>query len=159
MKPESLQALIIDQHAGELTPDVADLLDAYLASNPAAQEEAARILDALSLTSQAVVQHPELARVSTRATHAVPRTRQRWTPPLWLKAAAVVMLAALTAMAGFWVGRAQPVSGAGSSAIASTAPVSPRKDSPWAKYRMGPDPLGNGIRVVRVDTMEQEVRP
>ena len=114
---------------------------------------------ALNLTSRAMLQHPELARVATRAVHAVPRTQQRWTPPLWMKAAAVVMLAALTAMAGFWVGRAQPVSGAGSSAIASTAPVSPRKDSPWAKYRMGPDPLGNGIRVVRVDTMEQEVRP
>ncbi|MCY3767257.1 MAG: hypothetical protein OXH06_17705 [Gemmatimonadetes bacterium] len=41
MKPESLEGLLIDRALGELSPEVTELLDAYLQANPAAAEQAA----------------------------------------------------------------------------------------------------------------------
>lgn len=41
MKPESLEGLLIDRALGELSPEVAELLNAYLSANPAAAEQAA----------------------------------------------------------------------------------------------------------------------
>lgn len=41
MKPESLEGLLIDRALGELSPEVSELLDVYLAANPAAAEQAA----------------------------------------------------------------------------------------------------------------------
>ncbi len=156
MKPESLHALVIDQHSGELSPEMVELLENYLATNPAARDEAARIVEVLRLTGEAVVQHPECVRVFSRAEiKLVPEVRRKWTQPLWLKAAAVMVFSALTAAGGFYVGSAR----SGAVVVASAAPVAPRKDSPWARYRMALDPLGGGMQVVRVDLAEKEARP
>jgi hypothetical protein len=43
--------------------------------------------------------------------------------------------------------------------MASTAPIKPRKDSPWARYRMALDPQGTGMQVVRVEVAEKEAQP
>ena len=156
MKPESLHALVIDQHSGELSPEMVELLEAYLATNPTAREEAARIVEVLRLTSEAVARHPECVRVfAPTEIKPVREVRHKWTPPLWLKAAAVVAFSTLTAAGGFYLGSARPED----SVIASTTPVAPRKDSPWARYRMALDPLGGGMQVVRVDLAEKEARP
>ncbi len=156
MKTESLHSLVIDHHAGELPSEVAELLEAHLTSHPAARAESARILAALQLTRETVLCHPELSRVPARETAVPLITRTRRTMPSWMKAAAVMLLAALTAVGGFFAGRAPFPDDAGTAKI---TPVSPRKESPWAKYRMSPDPLGNGIRVVRVDIIDKEARP
>ncbi|MDI1314900.1 hypothetical protein [Prosthecobacter sp.] len=156
MKPESLHAMVIDHHSGELSPEVVDLLEAYLSTNPAAREEAARIAEVLRLTGEAVARHPECVRVFSHAEiKPVRELRRKWAQPLWLKAAAVIAFSALTAAGGFYIGSARPEA----SVIANAAPVTPRKDSPWARYRMALDPLSSGMQVVRVDIAEKEVRP
>ena len=149
MKPESLHALVIDQHSGELSPEMEELLEAYLATHAAAREKAARMVEVLRLTGETVARHPECVRVfSPSEIKPVRETQHKWAPPLWLKAAAVVAFSTLTAAGGFHLGSTRP----GDSGIASEAPAAPRKDSPWARYRMALDPLGGGMQVVRVDT-------
>ncbi len=152
MKPESLHALVIDHHAGELPPEVADLLETFLATNASAREEADRLLTALDVTSRTVKLHPELSRCVEQISQ--PKVIRK-TVPMWLKAAAVVALAALTSAGGFFAGRTH----SGASFVASTMPTAVRKDSPWAKYRMAVDPGGGGMQVVRVDLPQREARP
>jgi hypothetical protein len=152
MKPESLHALVIDHHAGELPPEVADLLEAFLTTNASAREEADRLLNALDVTSRTVKLHPELSRCMEPI--LPPKVRQI-NVPMWLKAAAVIALAALTSVGGFFAGKTH----SGASTIASSTPLAVRKDSPWAKYRMAVDPGGGGMQVVRVDLPQGEVRP
>jgi len=152
MKPESLHALVIDHHAGELPPEVADLLESFLAMNAPAREEADRLLNALDVTSRTVKLHPELSRCVEPI--AQPKVKRK-TAPMWLKAAAVLALASLTSAGGFFAGKTH----SGASIIASAMPVAVRKDSPWAKYRMAVDPGGGGLQVVRVDLPQREVHP
>jgi anti-sigma factor RsiW len=156
MKPESLHALVIDHHSGELSPEMVDLLEAYLTSNTAAREDAARIVEVLRLTSETVARHPECVRVFSHAEIKPAReVRRKWAQPLSLKAAAVIAFSTLTAAGGFYVGSAR----SRATVVASAAPVASRKDSPWARYRMALDPLGGGMQVVRVDIAEREARP
>lgn len=159
MKPESLHALVIDHHSGELPPEVTDLLAAYLAATPAARDEAGQISAALSLTRETVARHPELAHVSSRAAQVSRDLPRQWLMPVWMKAAAVLAFSALTTAGGFFAGRARPVDDERSPVLASVAANAPRKPSPWARYRLTPDPLGKGIQVVRVDGIKQEDRP
>ena len=145
MKPESLHALLIDRHFGELSPEAAELLEHHLASHAPARAEAERLLATLTTTQAAVLQHPELARVpATTPTRHTPRAR--W--PQWLaRAAAVLTLAGLAGTGGYFAGRGHPPP--------PIATATPRSTSPWAKYRMSFDPAGAGIQVLRVDTVSQ----
>lgn len=161
MNPSSLHALVIDRHFGELSPEAAELLELHLTENPGAQAEAQRILRALAVTQKTVMQHPELARVPFGEKAQSPGPRRPWrlaslTP--WLaRAAAVLLLAALTSTGGFLAGRSSaPSSTAMTTPSAAEAPApatSARKESPWARYRMTFDPAGQGMQVVRVDTL------
>lgn len=157
MKLSSLHALVIDRHFGELTPEAAELLDLHLAQNAEARAEAERILASLAVMQDAVLRHPELARVMPapmeKAVAAAPR---RSFIPQWLARAAVIAL--MAGAAGFFAGRFE--SGVVSGDVEPPAP-SPRKESPWARYRMSFDPAGEGMQVVRVDTekLETQSRP
>lgn len=152
MNPQSLHALIIDRHFGELTPEAAELLEHHLAQNPASRAEAERILDSLAVTGDAMLQHPELARV---ASPQKAKTTSLWRPAFttWMmRAAMLTLLAAAAAAAGFFAGR----SGASSRPepriiAASSPPAQPPNSGPWARYRMTFDPTGSGMQVVRVD--------
>jgi|GEM_PF-1033496 len=53
MKPETLESLLIDRAMNELQPEVAELLDVYLAQNPLAGAGVARIGDVIELAQQA----------------------------------------------------------------------------------------------------------
>jgi anti-sigma factor RsiW len=157
MKASSLHALVIDRHAGELTPEAAELLDLHLAQNAEARAEAERILASLAVTQDAVLRHPELARVMPapmeKAVVAAPR-RSFFKP--WLARAAVMaLLAAIMGIAGFVAGRSE--SRMVSNEDKPSAPVS-RKESPWARYRMSFDPDGEGVQVVRVDTSDLKTK-
>jgi len=156
MKPSSLHALVIDRHFGELTPEAAELLDLHLARHPEARAEAERILTSLAVTHDAVMRHPELVRVmpasAGKVAAAVPR-RSVMMP--WLaRAAAITLLAAIAGVAGFVAGRSESRVADSSK---TTAP-SPRKESPWARYRLSFDPAGQGMQVVRVDTSNLQPR-
>jgi anti-sigma factor RsiW len=145
MKPESLHALLIDRHFGELSPEAAELLEHHLATHAPARAEAARLLATLNTAQAAVLQHPELARVpATTPTRRTPRPR--WTQ--WLaRAASFVALVGLAGAGGYLAGRGNPPP--------PVAAATPRAGSPWAKYRMSFDPAGAGIQVLRVDTAAQ----
>lgn len=148
MKPESLHALIIDRHLGELSPEAVELLEHHLAANADARTEAERILESLNVTREAVLRHPELARVPVTAPVARPGSRR---PSLvtWMARAAALLLAALAGAGGFLAGRLNP---AGPKTAVNEMPGAPPKESPWARYRMTFDPAGEGMQVVRVDT-------
>lgn len=153
MKPSSLHSLVIDRHLGELSPEAAELLDLHLSKDATARAEADRILHALTATQDAVMHHPELAHVTPpieKTATAPARPNRAWVP--WLARAAAV---ALACTAGFIVGRTDsrpPDSAANSGNASPFAPDTPRKDSPWARYRMTFNPAGEGMQVVRVDT-------
>jgi len=158
MKPESLHALVIDQHSGELSPEVADLLEAYLVLQPAARKEAEHITETLLLMNATVAEHPECVRVWAQdGIKPVCVPRRKMTLPMWIKAAAVIAFSALIAAGGFYAG-ANHLSSP-SPSIKSVASVAPRRDSPWAQYRMALDPHGRGMQVVRVDFAVREGRP
>ncbi|MBL9133543.1 MAG: hypothetical protein JNG86_20195 [Verrucomicrobiaceae bacterium] len=157
MKPSSLHALVIDRHFGELTPEAAELLDLHLARHPDARAEAERILASLAVTQEAVVRHPELAHVMPASVEkaVTPMPRRRVMMPWLARAAAIALLAAIAGVAGFVAGRSESrVTDSGSK---SSAP-SPRKESPWARYRLSFDPAGQGMQVVRVDTSKLQPR-
>lgn len=144
MKTESLHALIIDRHFGELSPEAVELLELHLAANEHARAEVDQILESLRLTQEAVMRHPELARVPM--TNATPPKIVKKSPTMpWMARAAAVALLAGTA--GFFAGR----SNAPELAASSEKTPAPRKESPWAKYRMTFDPAGEGMQVVRED--------
>jgi hypothetical protein len=58
MNPQSLHALVIDRHFGELSPEAAELLDHHFAQDPAARDEAERILQSVTITGEAMPRHP-----------------------------------------------------------------------------------------------------
>jgi hypothetical protein len=163
MNPQSLHALVIDRHAGELSPEAVELLDLHLAQHPSARAEADRIIQALHATSEAVLQHPELGRVVPQERVAPAATRRVSTLPWLAWAAAAALLAAVTGAGGFIAGRAQHsdagqspvVKDVPSSPVIAVAQTAPRKQSPWAQYRMTFDPSGQGVQVVRVDSANQ----
>jgi anti-sigma factor RsiW len=157
MKPESLHALIIDRHLGELSPEAAELLEHHLAGHAAARTEAERILQSLNITRDAVLRHPELARVAASERQAAVAPQHARIMPWLARAAAVLLLAALTGAGGFLAGRSETQALAkGSPSAAAEAQATPRKESPWARYRMTFDPSGDGMQVVRVDTPNLE---
>lgn len=149
MKIESLHALIIDRHCGELSPEAAELLDHHLATNATARQEAERVLASLNATREAVLRHPELARVPM-VTSPLQRIVRVRSPLPWLARAAA--LALLAGAAGFYVGRVSPPSASASVIASATQVATPAKDSPWARYELSFDAARSGMTVVRVDT-------
>ena len=151
MNSTSLHALIVDQQLGELSPEVAELLELHLARDSAARGEAERIKQSLAATEGAVVRHAELARIE------LVEPQRRWHfgfGQSWLaQAASIALLAAVASTAGFFLGKKQE-----SSSLPPAAPLlaeveqrPPRKDSPWARYRFRPERSATGMQIVRVD--------
>ncbi len=153
MNPTSLHALIIDRHFGELSAEASELLDLYLAQDAKARLEAERILASLSVTRDAVLQHPELAQVAPVAKVETIRSRRFAVMPWLGRAAAIIVVAGVAAWGGFMAGRSQPqFSEIEVTSVVANAPQSaPRKAAPWARYRMEFDPTGSGMQAVRVD--------
>jgi anti-sigma factor RsiW len=58
MKNEVLERLLIDRAAGELPPDVRELLEAHLLENPLARQEAVQIGETLRLARMALAGQP-----------------------------------------------------------------------------------------------------
>ena len=158
MNTESLHALTIDRHFGELSPEAGELLDHYLAQNPEARSESERILQSVSVAGEAMALHPELARVGPAA-KPKPVSTLRQPIKTWLmRAAAVVLLTATAAAVGYVAGRSgtpqQPSTPV--LAAASQNTTSPENPGPWARYRVSYDPAGTGMQVVRVDVPHPE---
>jgi hypothetical protein len=161
MKPESLQALIIDRHFGELSLEAEELLEMHLAQDASARAEAERLLEAMAVTRETVMGHPELARV-TLASAPEARPRQGFfaiNARLLVRAAAVMLLGAVAGAAGFVAGRSDKQREAAATRplpATMVAQTAPPKSGPWAQYRMSLDPGGEGMQVVRVDMANLE---
>ena len=151
MNTPSLHALLIDQHMGELAPEVVELLEAHLAENARARAEAERIRQTLAITQQAVQVHPELARVEIDDDAPVQSPPRRHNRLTWLaKAAAIAAMVGLAGAGGYIAGQKSEtvLTAAPAPAPVAEEPAAPRKDSPWARYRIAYEPGGAGLRVV-----------
>jgi anti-sigma factor RsiW len=65
MKSDVLERLLIDRAAGELLPDVEDLLEAHLQREPAARKEAAEIEETMRLARLALAGQPAVTVLPT----------------------------------------------------------------------------------------------
>ncbi|PTX90755.1 hypothetical protein [Opitutus sp. ER46] len=80
MNPETLDALLIDRALGELDPEHAALLDAYLALAPAASARAAQLEGTMNLTRRLLA--PAIRSAGADPTTAVP-SRPEVRPGVW----------------------------------------------------------------------------
>jgi hypothetical protein len=140
MTTEHLQALVIDDHLGELSPEVSALLAAYLQSHASAQVEAERIRESMRVMAVTVQTYPSTTMVSPQAPELIPIKRRSLHK--WAAVAAALMLAGVT---GWWIG--QEGSSSTKPIIAQAQPVK----SPWTRYRIQADPKGNGLQVIPVN--------
>lgn len=72
MKPETLEALLLDHAMGELSPEVAELLETHFAHSP----EAARQADRLAATVQQARQAVAVMQEAPQRPLAVERLQQ-----------------------------------------------------------------------------------
>jgi len=152
MNSTSLHALVVDHCSGELSPEVAELLETYLGENAGARAEALQIREALSITEETVLRHPELGRVMESKVEDA--SRKHGIASSWVaKAASVAFLAVLMGGAGFFAEQRMSHSQSlPAPAIDDSTLRTPRKESPWARYRIAHERDRNGQHVVRVDT-------
>jgi anti-sigma factor RsiW len=85
MKSEVLERLLIDRAAGQLSPDVAELLEARLQHEPAARRDAAEIAETLRLARLALAGRRVVALPASRPSR--PRAVSIWA---WAMAACFV---------------------------------------------------------------------
>jgi anti-sigma factor RsiW len=79
MKTETLDSLLLDHSLGELTPAVRELLDAYLAHEPAHAARAQRLAATTALARAAVVGRPVVAPdLKSLPPWRVPRDSRSW---------------------------------------------------------------------------------
>lgn len=120
MTEETLDNLLADHALGALPPDTAALLEAYLAANPAAQNNAAHTHALVHLARQA------LADTSPRELTLPPLhfpASRRWRTAAWTALATTGMAACLAL--GFWCGSARPAQSPTNSPIATTVNRAP----------------------------------
>jgi anti-sigma factor RsiW len=86
MKSDVLERLLIDRAAGELSPDVEELLEAHLQQEPAARTEAAEIEETLRLARLALAGQKVVA---------LPGSQPSWRVPSWAWAMAACLVCGL----------------------------------------------------------------
>lgn len=152
MKTESLHALVIDHHLGELSPEAAEMLEHFLALHPESRAEADRLRETLAVTATAIQRHPELALVPISSVSVNKPRATIWRAQA-ARAASVAALALITSIAGFMMGRSSPrVPDAASTTESSKAePSTTSPSSPWARYRLVANSTKGGMTVVRID--------
>jgi len=118
MNTETLRALLVDRQLGELPPDIAELLDAYLAAVPAARAEAESTAHTMSIARDTVRRYPEL----------LPDAEKKIAPVvLWLLRAAALIV--VVAAAGWFVHRTNRPS----------LVIETRAKSVWVQYQVAYD--------------------
>jgi anti-sigma factor RsiW len=163
MKTESLHALLMDRELGELTPEAAELLAAWLAEHPAAAREVETVQRTVAIAGTALRRFPDLARVAPEAVEPpraanvllLPTAPARWRP--LALAASVALLLGGAGWMGFRAGVQSAPKLAVDSRVAppatATAAVA-RPRGPWTRYAFASDPRG-GLTVVRRDPQSQ----
>ena len=136
MKPEVLRALWVDRELGELSPDVKELLDAYLEAVPSAQAEVETSKRTLSVARETIRRFPGLAQTSETEPDPNIVPMLPWLMS-WLARAAV-----LVAVAGIsvWIGYRVGMSGGGAArSMAAARAADHRFDGLWTRYQVAYD--------------------
>ncbi|MGH7967936.1 MAG: hypothetical protein ACREIC_04330, partial [Limisphaerales bacterium] len=85
MNSDVLERLLIDHDAGELSPDVEELLENHLRQDPAARSKAAEMSETLQLARLALAGEPLIA---------LPRRQPAWSIGTWAWGVAACLLCA-----------------------------------------------------------------
>ncbi len=140
MNPETLRALLVDRELGEIAPDVAELLDAYLEAVPAARAEAEATARTVSTTRETVRRFPDLAPTSETKAESEVIPFVHWLV-LWLARAAALI--AVAVLAGWWGYRAGHIAGPTETMQAGGSTATRVADSRfkglWTQYEMAYD--------------------
>jgi hypothetical protein len=140
MKHETLEALVIDRELGELSPETAELLDAYLRLHPQSLDAANAMADTVREARTAVRKSPDLVPRPPRRIVGGARGMRR----LAWAAAAVVGLG----MGFAYVSARHPAPPAAPPSVAH-APAHVLC-SPWARYQVAYDTQGGAYTVRRI---------
>lgn len=142
MNPETLESLVVDRELGELSPETADLLEAYLRLSPSARARAGAMAATVGVARATVRKYPALAPAPRMGPVPLPG----WTS--WLPRAAA---AALLLGGGVWIGRRAEVGSAGTPAplIAASGSPSARAATPWARYQVAFDARRGAYTIAR----------
>ncbi len=155
MKPETLNALLVDRELGELPSDVTELLDAYLELAPPARREADAMAWTVRTTREAVRRFPELAQGTEAHSPANVLPMVSWLAPWLARAAALAAVAGLGAWLGYRAGVSSiPRDDAHLIAAAGNRTVDSRQGSPghkdlWARYEVAYDQRRGAFTVAR----------
>jgi anti-sigma factor RsiW len=140
MSPETLRALLVDRELGELAPDVAELVDAYLEAVPAARAEADAMARTVNTARETVRRFPDLAPTSEPVAEPQVVPIVYWLAPWLARAAALVAVAALAGWLGYRTGHTAgpsgPVQAGGATA---TRVVDSRFKGLWTQYQVAYD--------------------
>ena len=136
MNPQSLQAILIDRALGELSPEVAELLDHHLANDADARAEAARLETTIGIAGKADQHFPEPGHPALGRSAHRPAL-----PSSWLGLAASLLVAALAAAGGYFFGSQSSARGIVSTPPArapesATMPVVAAAPLPWTRYEV-----------------------
>jgi hypothetical protein len=136
MKPEVLRALLIDRELGELSPDVKELLDAYLEAVPAARAEAETSTRTLSVARETIRRFPDLARTGEAESEPNIVPMLPWLIPWLARAAALIAVAGVSV----WIGYRAGVTDGGADKTAAVAHVADHRfDGLWTRYQVAYD--------------------
>jgi hypothetical protein len=146
MKIESIRALLIDREFDELTPEAAELLDDWLATDPELASEVKKVRETLSAAAKTTNLFPELGRPELIVTPL--RQSRRALLPFAL-AASIILLIGISGWAGFSAGQHNF-----QARLTKPKPLKPIQpatpSSPWAQYKLASSPEG-GLMAVRND--------
>ncbi len=139
MKPEMLDALLLDRALGELTPEVAALLDAHLTRDPTARQRATEFSASVMLARAAVA----TPREPPRPLDVARLQRERRAVVSTMRAAQLLRLAACLAL-GLALGwLAHPASKPAAPLVASALPTVTRPSEPatdfWSIAHFAPE--------------------
>jgi|SRR6185436_1603077 hypothetical protein len=146
MKTETLDALLIDRELGELPPEVIELLDTYLKSEPAACRRADAMVRTVGTARETVRRFPELARATEMQSPENVVSLAQWLAPWLVRAAVAAAVAVLCSWLGYRAGmNSVPAGSARLNQTPSPQRVASQRGTAdtknlWTRYDVGFDP-------------------
>ncbi|HUJ11594.1 MAG TPA: hypothetical protein VL171_16395 [Verrucomicrobiae bacterium] len=133
MKPEILKSLLVDRELGELTPEVVELLNAYLDHVPEARAEAQATARTVETARETIRRFPELAVTPATTPSSRSEPIRSWFVPSLAYAAAAMAVAAVAGWIGFRTGISE--THRDKTAIVARA-TDHRFEGLWTQYRV-----------------------